>query len=152
MAADAGWFDGAAHALFTELRDVYPGLKELVPREVDLLEERVRNGECRLGAYPALLYDVNMSQKRINAPSEGARLELLSPCVLPGAKLFHTGKCRLLRGEEMCRLQGLWFTEDLVQRAGQAVLANGAGNAFAAPVCGAMWLSLMLVLASIDGP
>ena len=51
----------------------------------------------------------------------------------------------------MTRLQGLWLDDAVVRRVPDETLRDGAGNAFAATVCGAAWLTLLLAMADVEG-
>ena len=134
--------------IFEDLKNTFPGLCAMTLREADVLQRRMMAENFFLGKYPALVMDCNLSlqyQASCTTVSRG-----VSPCVLPSGKLFHTARCRYLKPTECLRLQGLWLKDADLARFEPSVLYSGAGNAFAAPVCGLAIIAILVVLGEIE--
>ena len=137
-----------ARGEFASASEIFPALKQLSLRQQDLMQRQMMSNKFSLGDPTAAVLDLNHS---IDFLSKGnASRELITPCIVPNSDLFHTGRCRLLEPCELLRLQGLWLSDGVVRQFEPAVLKDGAGNMFSAPVCLAAMLAITLTMAEIE--
>jgi len=76
-----------------------------------------------------------------------------SPCVTPHGRFWSHDECRILRGEELLALQGVWLPERLkcLPWADSDFLQNLAGNSFNAFCCTSATLTWMVVSSLLHG-
>ena len=74
--------------------------------------------------------------------------EACANCVTPGGRQFITSRCRILRGREKLRIQGMWLAdESVLDGFADAVVGDMAGNAFEACCCSASIFACLSLLA-----
>jgi hypothetical protein len=142
----ASWWDRGLPS--EELMQLYPGLRRLTSRQLDLIRtEGVAIPD--LSEPPALM---DISQEREPKAFRG-----ISPCVTPKGMLYHSQQCRRLCGYEALRLQGFLFPlggeRDLKLRNDfeSEFLHNLAGNAFSVHCALASVLAAVTTLAVAVG-
>ena len=122
---------------------LYPGLLELLPREVDVLElNQVRVPDLQT---PALTIDVSQTADRTRTS-----LGVL-PCITPTCRIWLAHQGRLLRGIEAIWCQGIFFElEEVARSFGSTLLLNLAGNAFHTFCCSACIMALLSAVACFE--
>jgi site-specific DNA-cytosine methylase len=115
----------------------YPELRRLTYREWDTL---LVHG-IRLPEKAGRVIDLSQSSDR-NGPRLGA-----VGCVIPGARMLHTRRCRLLLGQEAMALQAIFYANnDAVREAPNRLCMDLAGNAFNGACVLAVSLSALLAV------
>jgi hypothetical protein len=119
------------------LIDVYPGLREMAPREFDLLNM----------ANFTIPGDRNMNVSQ--GLERGVAAPGIMPCITPGCKNIIGTRGRVLRGREGLHLQGIYYDneDEMLSPYSNLFLMDLAGNAFNSFCCGAVFLSGLLSIA-----
>ena len=117
--------------------EAFPGLSVLCDRQVEALDL------AGVVSYPeavARTVELKHNLDRVRPSSD------IASCVLPGASMYLTHKCRLMHPSEALSLQGIDVDEHLVRQFSGSVLQSLAGNAFETSCCLATFFCTMVTL------
>ncbi|CAK8995068.1 unnamed protein product [Durusdinium trenchii] len=121
--------------------DVLPDREKEVLCFVNIMNERITNVDDKIQYV-----DISQSATRLPTSTRGSQV---TPTILPGSKLWHVGRKRLLLGTELMALQGLpmtEFPENILTTLSQKQCADLAGNMFAVPCVMAVVMSALSTL------
>ena len=127
----------------------YPRVLAVTGREAQILDLNV--GQLPAGPDDSMI--LNLSQ---DAGMAMMKHKLISPCVTPKGRAFHTGRMRFLLGIELLAFQSVYYPEaqvPLLEEYDSAFLAHLAGNSFEGRCCAVSWLTLFATVSAChSGP
>ncbi|CAK9066604.1 unnamed protein product [Durusdinium trenchii] len=119
----------------------------LPPREkevlcfVEIMSQQITSSEEKIQ-----FVDISQSASRLPTSTKGSKV---TPTILPGSKLWHVERGRLLLGIEMMSLQGLpagQFKCNILETLSQKQCADMAGDMFATPCIMAVVISILTAI------